>query len=106
MSNPELCGAAGPRMWPAFFFSQHFHAQLRTEATPGTFKCHKPWYGTEISSSFALILSREPHLQQLLSPLEEMCTVIFHHETTDTQKKILIVGCNVNSFNKSSLGLI
>lgn len=47
----------------------------------------KPWDGTEVSGSFGVILPGEPHLQQLLSPFEEVCTVIFHHETTDTQQK-------------------
>ncbi len=77
---------------------------LGTDTAPETFKCHKPWDGTEVPGSFGLILAREPHLQQLLGPLEEMCTVIFHHETTDTQQKILNVGCNVYSLiNPSSI---
>lgn len=70
---------------------------------PLTFKWHKPWDGTEVSGSFGLILSREPHLQQLLGPLEEMCTVIFHHETTDTQQKILIVGSDFNGLGNPPL---
>lgn len=68
--------------------SAYISTLLGTDATPDTFKWHKPWDGTKVPGSFGLILPREPHLQQLLSPLEEMCTVIFHHETTDTQQKI------------------
>lgn len=44
----------------------------------------KPWDRAEVPGAFSVILAAEPDLQQLLGPLEEMCTVILHHETTDT----------------------
>lgn len=60
-------------------------------------KWHEPWNGTEVSGSFRLILLREPHLQQLLGPLEEMCTVILHHETTDTRQIWLTGGWDLHN---------
>lgn len=61
-------------------------------------KTHKPWDGTEVPGSFGLVLPGEPNLQQLLGPLEEVCTVLFHRETTDTEQKIQNVG-NVSRLN-------
>lgn len=89
-------------MWPVFPPpSPHANEDLTLHLRQMT---HEPWDGTEVPGPFGLILAREPHLQQLLGPLEEMCTVIFHHETTDTQQKILNVGCNVYcSINPSSI---
>lgn len=48
----------------------------------------KPWDRAEVPGALSVILAAEPDLQQLLGPLEEMCTVILilhhHDETTDT----------------------
>lgn len=56
---------------------------LPPAAAPG------PGYGAEVAGPLALVrllrrglLPGEPHLQQLLGPFEEVCTVLLHGETT------------------------
>lgn len=48
-----------------------------------------PGDSAQIPGSFGFVLSGEPHLQQLLGPLEEVCTAFFHRETNRLQQQKL-----------------
>lgn len=43
----------------------------------------------QVPGSFAFVFSGEPHLQELLGPLEEVCTAVFHRETNRLQQQKL-----------------
>ena len=48
---------------------------------------HPPRDGAEVAGPLGLVLPGEPHLQELLRPLEEVCTVLLHRETTDVDNR-------------------
>lgn len=50
---------------------------------------HSPGDSAQIPGSFGFVLSGEPHLQELLGPLEEVCTALFHRETNRLQQQKL-----------------
>lgn len=51
------------------------------------FMPHQPWDFTEVPRSFGLILPGKPHLQQLLCPFKEVCTVLLHREARNTNNR-------------------
>lgn len=76
-------GRCPPPLPPSFSRPLRRLSPLPPAAVPG------PGYGAEVAGPLALVrllrrglLPGEPHLQQLLGPFEEVCTVLLHGETT------------------------